>query len=562
MILLWNTLVGMTYEFVLLSPASLIFEAAAFSEVPMWILFNIYLGAHCLIGLVQILYPIGGLLADVRCGRYRIITLSLFDIWCGSLLTIVIEVTFTSKFLNAAVPGGNYIEVIGGALAFLVFVIGFSGFQANIVQFGLDQLLDASSEELSLFLHWLVWTECVGELAVRLLVTSVPYSIPLKKIAGFLTISFSFVSMILLILGCCKRQWFHCERTVKNPYHNLFKVLKFTAKHSKPVGHRSALTFSDDVKLSRMDLAKQIYGGPFATEVVEDVKTCLRILVMMLAIVPIFSFEVPTSFLFPAFGPHVSIDTNFTYSYEWMLFESGNLSIIISVVWIPLYVILFYPHIKQWVPRILYRMGLSIVLTVASVAFMFVIQSTANYLYIYHNSSDASNKTCIFLSEYTFRVNTARVASPTFGLPSQLLVVLNLLNGIAAPLLAITVLEFISAQGPHTMKGLLLGMFYAFRGVAITLGCVFTFPFMQESLWAGHNGVFDCGVFYYLCNTVLGVAGLLAFVAAARWYCYRERDDPPYGHQYVEEYYSRYISSAPTSRTRLIEDETQDYGAV
>ena len=207
-------------------------------------------------------------------------------------------------------------------------------------------------------------------------------------------------------------------------------------------------------------------------------------------------------------------------------------------------------------------MGLSIVLTVASVALMFVIQSTANYLYIHHNSSDASNNTCIFLSEYRGRHSSAHPVSPTLGLPSELLVVLNLLNGIAAPLLTITVLEFISAQGPHTMKGLLLGMFYAFRGVAITLGCLFTFPFMQESLWAGHNGVFDCGFFYYLCNTVLGVAGLLAFVAAARWYRYRERDDPPYGHQYVEEYYSRYIGSAPTPRTRLVEDETQNYGAV
>ena len=343
------------------------------------------------------------------------------------------------------------------------------------------------------------------------------------------------------------------------------KVLKFTAKHSKPVGHRSALTFSDDFQLSRMDLAKQIYGGPFATEVVEDVKTCLRILVMMLAISPILSFEVPTSFLFPAFGIHVSIDVNLTYSYEWMLFESGNLSTIISVMWIPIYVILVYPHIKQWVPRILYRMGLSIALTVASVAFMFIIQSTANYLYIYHNSN-ASNNTCIFLSEYRhFNDPTTRVAhpvSPTLGLPSQILVILNLLNGIAAPLLTITVLEFISTQGPHTMKGVLLGMFYAFRGISITLGCLFTLPFMQESLWAGHNGIFDCGFFYYLCNTVLGVAGLLAFVAAARWYRYRERDDPPYGHQYVEEYYSRYIGSAPTSRARLIEDKTRDYKSI
>ena len=94
MILLWNTFVGITYGIVLLTPVGLL-SKTSFSEVPMWILFNIYLGSHCLIGLVQMLYPIGGLIADVRCGRYRIITLSLFNIWCGSLLTIVIGVTFS-----------------------------------------------------------------------------------------------------------------------------------------------------------------------------------------------------------------------------------------------------------------------------------------------------------------------------------------------------------------------------------------------------------------------------------------------------------------------------------
>lgn len=564
MILIWNGFVGATYGIALLTPAGFIFKEA-FSKVPLWILLNVYLGAHCFIGLVQMLYPIGGLLADIRCGRYRIITLSLFIIWSGSLLTIVIGVAFSigNIFSETVIPGIVFIEVIGGTVALLAYVIGFSGFQSNIVQFGLDQLLDASSEELSLFLHWLVWTEYVGGLIVRLFFTRNAYSSSLMKIEGFLTIGFSFVSVVFVILGCCKRQWFHCERTVQNPYHNLFEVLKFTARHSKPVGHRSALTFSDDVQLSRMDLAKRIYGGPFATEVVEDVKTCLRILVVMLTFSPILSFEVPTSFLFPLFGVHVSINPSMTYSYEWMLFQTGNLSDIISVVWLPLYIILVCPHFKQWIPRILYRMGFSIVLTVASVAFMFIIQGTGNYLYISQNSTDALNKTCIFLSEYRHFGNGVNPSlSPTLQLPSQILLILNLLNGIAAPLLTITVLEFISAQSPHTMKGLLVGVFYAFRGVSIILGSVLTFPFMQNSLWAGHNGVFDCGLFYYLCNTVLGVAGLLAFVKAARWYRYRERDDPPYGHQYAEEYYSRYIGSVPTSRTRLVEDETQDYGAI
>lgn len=563
-ILLWNLLVGITYAIVVLAPAGLIFQEV-FADVPFWVLFHIFLGAHCLIGLVQMLYPVGGLLADVQCGRCRVITFSLFSVGCGFLCTAVVGIFFSlDKLFHAAI----YIEITVGGLALIMFVIGFSGFQANIVQFGLDQLLDASSEELSLFLHWLVWTEYVGELVVKLLITSSPYSSSLRIVLGFLSVPFLIVITSLLVFSCLKRHWFHCENTVRNPYRNLYKVLKFATKHNRPVGPRSAVTYSDDVKPARIDFAKKIYGGPFVTEVVEDVKTCLRILVMLLAIAPLFLFEVPTYHIFPVLGVHIGSNgvLNFTtYSYEWMLFESGNLSPIITVVCIPLYILLLYPHIKKWVPRILYRMGLGAVLTVTSVTFMFIVQVLANY-YVYHNTSNMANTTnitCLFLSEYrNYADQHTYPASPTLGFPSQALLVPNLLNGIAAPLLSITVLEFISAQSPHTMKGLLLGVFYAFRGLSITIGCVVTFPFAQEHLWAGRNGVFDCGFYYYLCNSVLGMIGLVVFVKAARWYRYRERDDPPYRHQYAEEYYSRHMSE-PTINTRLVDEETNyNYGDI
>ena len=109
------------------------------------------------------------------------------------------------------------------------------------------------------------------------------------------------------------------------------------------------------------------------------------------------------------------------------------------------------------------------------------------------------------------------------------------------------------------MKGLLLGVFYAFRGLFITLGCVATFPFAQEKLWGDHHGIFDCGFYYYLSNSVLGVIGLVVFLMAARRYRNRERDDTPYSHQYAEDYYSRYASRPPT---RLLEEEVGNYGSI
>ena len=54
-----------------------------------------------------------------------------------------------------------------------------------------------------------------------------------------------------------------------------------------------------------MDFAKERFGGPFTTEQVENVKTFFRILLVLFAIGPVFTLEVPASyFVAPLFGLH------------------------------------------------------------------------------------------------------------------------------------------------------------------------------------------------------------------------------------------------------------------
>ncbi|ORU94679.1 MAG: hypothetical protein A6F71_09460 [Cycloclasticus sp. symbiont of Poecilosclerida sp. M] len=516
------------------------------------IVVNSWIGASGLFGLILMLYPIGGLIADLRYGRYRVIKMSLVHNLVVAIILSVLGVLFSTKVYRNSHYALGVAMAITVSLSMILFVLGIGGFQANIVQFCLDQLLDASSEELSLFLHWFVWTEQIGELFPRLITAaSFCHSLHIDNVIGYSGLLYLALSTGCLILVCRKHRW-NCENVVGNPYRNVYRVLKFAAKHGKPLGHRSALTYSDDVKPPRIDFAKQKYGGIFTTEVVEDVKTFLRILLMLLAITPVFYFEVSTSYLFPIYGLHLgkNVSVNEKCTYEWMLFESGTLSTIISVIVIPLYIVLVYPHIKRWVPRIIYRMGIGMALRVMSVITMFIIQVVANYTASHEYS-------CLFLAEY--RNNKHYHFSQTLEFPTQVLVIISFLNGIASPLINITVLEFISAQSPHTMKGLLLGVFYAFRGLFITLGCVATFPFTQEKLWGDHRGIFDCGFYYYLSNSVLGVIGLVVFLMAARWYRNRERDDPPYKHQYAEDYYSHY-ASRPT--TRLVEEEVESYGSI
>ena len=39
-----------------------------------------------------------------------------------------------------------------------IMAIGFGGYMANIIQFGLDQLQDSSTTEITAFIAWYVWT--------------------------------------------------------------------------------------------------------------------------------------------------------------------------------------------------------------------------------------------------------------------------------------------------------------------------------------------------------------------------------------------------------------------
>ena len=189
------------------------------------------------------LYPVSGLLADVRYGRYTVIKSSLASIIIGLIFIIGMSISLVS--INGSPP--NDVKIVQ---AFVMLVLGLSGFQSNAVQFGLDQLLDASSEELSLFLHWFVWTEYVGVFLAHL--HTVWYSCTSQKINNYPSLVVPIVMLLCLLFTFCKRCWFSCENVGINPYRNVYRVLKFAAKHGDPLGHRSALTYSDDVRPSRI----------------------------------------------------------------------------------------------------------------------------------------------------------------------------------------------------------------------------------------------------------------------------------------------------------------------
>ena len=98
----------------------------------------------------------------------------------------------------------------------------------------------------------------------------------------------------LLIILCFRHKWFYVEPGQNDLYKMLRSVLHYVKQHKYPI-RRSAFTYSGDEHPSRMDFAKERYGGPFTTEQVEDVKTFFRILLVLLALGPVFALDLPTS---------------------------------------------------------------------------------------------------------------------------------------------------------------------------------------------------------------------------------------------------------------------------
>ena len=101
--------------------------------------------------------------------------------------------------------------------------------------------------------------------------------------------------MVLLLIAYYTRHHFNRDRVKYNPYKMIFKVLNFARKNKYPVGPVSAFTHCYDFRPSRLDYAKERYGGPFTTSDVEDVKTFKNVFILLISSGPFFVLEVPTS---------------------------------------------------------------------------------------------------------------------------------------------------------------------------------------------------------------------------------------------------------------------------
>ena len=481
---------------------------------------------------IDIFCPFAGFLADIKFNRYKTITTSLYIMLPSVIIMIVAEGLavpniFCSFIQQEACSKGLIVLFwIGISLFFIcevVLMIGFVGFIANIIQFGLDQLHDMPGEDQSLFIHWIVWIYYLPSFISGLI------ALPAYVVQQTLSPSFSYFTItlvlpliltLLLIGSLCvahhRKRWFIIDPLVINPYKLVYKVTKFALQHKIPVC-RSAFTYCEDELPSGLDLGKNKYGGPFTTEQVEDVKTFYGIAKVLFSFGTVFLYSLGASNQFKAF-----IEVNsFNDTLIWKVTDVPYIviSTLLPVICIPLYICLIRP-ISYYIPGMLKRMGIGMLLLL--IALIYSTSLDTAYV-IYGDSLGTSNSNI----------------SNTLSLRMYLSIVIpqNVLVSLANMILPIAVLEFICSQSPHSMKGLFIGLLIANYGLYWCIS-VFFLKLKHEKPF------FHGGFLYYIVNIIMGVIFFVIFVFVAKKYKYRERDEPSNEHRYAEEYYSKLVDES------------------
>ena len=529
LILLWSLVVGIIYftaKEVLLFGVRLLVKRDTLVHS-----YDVLIISYLLL-LVYFIYLPAGYLADVCTGRYRIIIVSLCLMACAMLClsvgSVLLFTGYTEVPVGNAKPHGIALYAVLFAGGSLILIVGFAGYEANHIQFGLDQLSELPSQYVGLFVHWVEWiVQCGGILAhfINLVIHHCTKNNVIVHMAWSIPFVFTVLQSTILAFTFCKRHWFSVEAAQNNPYKMVARVLNFARKHKYPLHNHEELTDSDDDhEPGRIDFAKERYGGPFTTEQVEDVKTFFRILLILLALAPVFAMEVLSGPVLSIFIRHVSMPEHpnaTTCTFKEIILNAIFFRNLATAFLFLVYIWLIYSVLRRCVPKIFTRITIGSVVLMTGIFCMFLIELFAH---VSHYKRHGEGVRCLFHDFKQIESDT-----PHLDVPWAVNLVPGFLLQMGISIVITTTFEFISAQTPQAMKGLMIGVMFTIRGVAAMLISTAIVPFSIHSIWGTKRmklhppPVISCGFGYLLLTCIVGMAGLVLFRVTIKRYKYRKR---------------------------------------
>ena len=447
--------------------------------------------------------PLSGWLADQRFGNFNVFKAGCVLMFLGSLLLNLGILVLKNADLNG--EGAFITSIVVAPLACLIFFSGGSAGLVTVFQLGLDQMPDASSTDVISYIQWYCISIAVGFWSSNSL-----YYITQKCYRGqesFIQIWGLYPMLCTSIILCTffvfGKKWLIIEPKSPQSLKTIYRVLKFAAKHKAPL-NRSAFTYWEENIPSRIDLGKSRYGGPFTLEQVEDVKTLFRLLITFLPVwITVFSSNVYGTLYVLVYPLNISdlpqnsscvctVFSKFTYSPFWCF-----------LVTVLLYKFVIYSLCKHSLGSSLKRNG---VLTFLA---------------------------CVFNISFSV-ISIVRLSKPVSPWP---FVAYSILSCAVISLFLIFTVEFVCAQSPYGMRGLLSG----FAFFTIYLSC--QLGFLISLIFTHYCNTNNCKIVQYIIGAGFSAVGFLLYVVVARKYKLRVREEGYDLYQHITDIYCRYLRS-------------------
>ena len=121
----------------------------------------------------------------------------------------------------------------------VILAFGIGGFQAIVIQFGVDQLNDASTTEITSFVAWYTWT-VVSSNAISRFINMLTCIHSKYNLMGPLVIAMCLT--VVVITNYLFSNQLIKEPVTQNPFKLVYKVIRYAIKTKHP-RQRSAFTY-------------------------------------------------------------------------------------------------------------------------------------------------------------------------------------------------------------------------------------------------------------------------------------------------------------------------------
>ena len=372
-----------------------------------------------------------------------------------------------------------------------------------------------------------------------------------RDLSNTVVLSGISLQLVCSFIGLCvlvgyKRQ-LNIDRTGEHPLKLIYQVLRYAWNHTCPE-NRSAFTYWEEDIPPRIDLGKNKYGGPFTTEEVEDTKSFFRTILLLFSLI---GFHLPGQ----GFSQLSQLARGQCPTLLVLILagDPTNITLIMIIIGIPFYQLVLVRCCKK-IPKhnMLKQVGLGMLCCFLKEIARIIIHATMTREKPFRQADTNPIVSCYLITmnnNHTLPVydDTCKINN----IPFLLMIIPNVLQGLSYLLVFMTILEFICAQAPLRLKGLLIAIWYAllaicYLPVALLINEMTTWEVVHEV------------------KAFLVFLSLMLYLCVSGRYRYRLRDEVVQEQFLVEEIYERELAhQADLKQKRVMKRaNNRDYGSM